>query len=223
VNWVIAAGFFAWSLATATTALIHGFAVLLVIRLVLGIGESVAFPSCSKILARHCAERRRGLANAVIMGGMMLGPALGTFAGGMLMARFGWRPFFLVLGLLSLVWLLPWLKWMPREQTTAEPILRYSPGLLEILRQRSAWSACAGQFCGNYLWYFLATWLPFDLVRERHFTMEGMARLGGSAYLSSSRGRQEDGTGQGAPLSSRRGCQASFLRAQGRTAPLWLS
>ena len=93
VNWVIAAGFFAWSLATATTALIHGFAVLLVVRLVLGIGESVAFPSCSKILARHCAECRRGLANAVIIGGMMLGPALGTFAGGMLMARFGWRPF----------------------------------------------------------------------------------------------------------------------------------
>src|SRR6266571_7732269 len=38
VNWVIAAGFLTWSLATATTALVHGFAVLLVIRLILGIG-----------------------------------------------------------------------------------------------------------------------------------------------------------------------------------------
>jgi MFS family permease len=183
VKWVIAAGFFAWSLATATTALIHGFAVLLVVRLALGIGESVAFPSCSKILAHHCAEHHRGLANAVIMGGMMLGPALGMFAGGMLMVRFGWRPFFLVLGLLSLIWLLPWLKWMPREQTAVEPALRQSPGLLEILRQRSAWGACAGQFCGNYAWYFLATWLPFYLVRERHFSMDRMARIGGSAYL----------------------------------------
>jgi len=94
VNWVIAAGFVTWSLATTTTALVHGFAVLLVIRLILGIGESVAFPSYSKILARHCAECRRGLANALIMAGMMLGPALGTFGGGMLMARFGWRLFF---------------------------------------------------------------------------------------------------------------------------------
>src|SRR6266566_3603767 len=59
VNWVIAAGFLTWSLATATTALVHGFVVLLVIRLILGgIGESVAFPSYSKILARHCAECR---------------------------------------------------------------------------------------------------------------------------------------------------------------------
>ena len=183
VNWVIAAGFLTWSLATATTALVHGFVVLLVIRLILGIGESVAFPSYSKILARHCAECRRGLANALIMAGMMLGPALGTFAGGMLMARFGWRPFFFVLGLVSLVWLLPWLKWMPREQTAAEPVLRQSPGLLEILRQRSAWGACAGQFCGNYVWYFLVTWLPFYLVRERDFSMDRMARIGGSAYL----------------------------------------
>jgi len=183
VNWVIAAGFLTWSLATAATALVHGFVVLLVIRLILGIGESVAFPSYSKILARHCAECRRGLANALIMAGMMLGPALGTFAGGMLMARFGWRPFFFVLGLVSLVWLLPWLKWMPREQTAAEPVLRQSPGLLEILRQRSAWGACAGQFCGNYVWYFLVMWLPFYLVRERGFSMDRMARIGGSAYL----------------------------------------
>jgi MFS transporter, ACS family, D-galactonate transporter len=183
VNWVIAAGFVTWSLATTTTALVHGFAVLLVIRLILGIGESVAFPSYSKILARHCAECRRGLANALIMAGMMLGPALGTFAGGMLMARFGWRPFFFVLGLVSLIWLLPWLKWMPREPTAAEPVLRQNPGLLEILRQRSAWGACAGQFCGNYVWYFLVTWLPFYLVRERDFSMDRMARIGGSAYL----------------------------------------
>jgi MFS family permease len=183
VNWVIAAGFLTWSLATATTAFVHRFAVLLVIRLILGIGESVAFPSCSKILAHHCAECRRGLANAVIMAGMMLGPALGTFAGGMLMARFGWRPFFLVLGLVSLVWLLPWLKWMPRDQTAADPVLRQSPGLLEILRQRSAWGACAGQFCGNYVQYFLLTWLPFFLVRERHLSMDRMAKIGGSAYL----------------------------------------
>jgi len=183
VNWVIAAGFLTWSLATAATALVHGFILLLMIRLILGIGESAAFPSCSKILARHCAERRRGLANALIMTGMMLGPALGTFAGGMLMARFGWRPFFLVLGLVSLVWLLPWLKWMPREQTPTQPVPRHSPGLLEILRQRSAWGACAGQFCGNYVWYFLLTWLPFYLVRERDFSMGRMAKIGGMVYL----------------------------------------
>ncbi len=50
VKWVFAAGFFLWSAATATTGLLHGFAALLIVRVILGLGESVAFPSYSKIL-----------------------------------------------------------------------------------------------------------------------------------------------------------------------------
>jgi ACS family D-galactonate transporter-like MFS transporter len=58
-----------------------------------------------------------------------------------------------------------------------------APNLLEFVGLRSAWGTCLGLFCGNYLSYFLITWLPFYLVRERHFSMEQMARIGGSAYL----------------------------------------
>jgi len=45
VNWVMAIGFFLWSAATGATGLLHGFTALLVVLLVLGIGESVAYPS----------------------------------------------------------------------------------------------------------------------------------------------------------------------------------
>jgi MFS transporter, ACS family, D-galactonate transporter len=31
--------------------------------------------------------------------------------------------------------------------------------------------------------YFLITWLPFYMVRERHFSMDTMAKVGGTAYL----------------------------------------
>ena len=105
VNWVIAVGFFLWSAATAATGLIQGFAALMILRLILGIGESVAYPSYSKILARHFPEHHRGLANALIDAGSKCGPAIGTLLGGVLMARYGWRPFFIVLGVGSLVWL----------------------------------------------------------------------------------------------------------------------
>ena len=113
VKWVIAVGFFIWSTATAVTGVIHGFAALLVVRLILGIGESVAYPSYSKILARHLSEGQRGFANSVIIAGYNCGLALGMFMGGMLMARFGWRSVFILFGLLSFVWLFPWLRWMP--------------------------------------------------------------------------------------------------------------
>ncbi|MGC2111491.1 MAG: MFS transporter [Candidatus Korobacteraceae bacterium] len=183
VNWVMAAGFFLWSAATAATGIVHTFAALFVLRLLLGIGESVAYPSYSKIIALHFPEEHRGLANSVIAAGLALGPGCGILIGGMLMARFGWRPFFIALGLISLLWLLPWVKWMPDARDIPRQDATGLPSLPEFLRLRSAWGTCLGLFCGNYVNYFLITWLPFYLVRERHFTMDKMSRVGATAYL----------------------------------------
>jgi len=183
VNWVFAGGFILWSAATAMTGLAHTFAVLLALRFLLGMSESVAYPSYSKIIALNFAEEHRGLANAAISAGLVLGPGFGMLFGGLLMARFGWRPFFIVLGLASLLWILPWLRWMPKKSYAADSDSKDAPSILEFLRLRSAWGTCVGLFCGNYLSYFLITWLPYYLVRERHFSMDSMAKIGGAAYL----------------------------------------
>jgi ACS family D-galactonate transporter-like MFS transporter len=185
VNWVLATGFLLWSAATAATGLIHTFIALFVLRLTVGIGEAVAFPCYSKIIALNFSEEHRGLANSVISAGLSLGPGFGVLLGGTLMARFGWRPFFIVLGLGSLLWLLPWVKWMPK-QGSAPPVANAgAPSLLEFIAMRSAWGSCAGLFCGNYMNYFLLTWLPFFLVREQHFAMESMAKIAGAGYFLS--------------------------------------
>jgi len=182
VNWVLAVGFFLWSGATAATAMVHTFGALIVLRFFVGTGESVAYPSYSKILVLNFDEERRGLANAAISAGSVLGPGFGMLFGGILVARYGWRPFFLALGLLSLLWLLPWITFMPKGRQPG-PQTAASPSLSEFLRLRSAWGTSLGLFCSNYLNYFLITWLPFYLVRERHFSMENMARIAGTAYL----------------------------------------
>jgi MFS family permease len=183
VNWVLAAGFLIWSSATAATSAAHSFTMLLALRLLLGAGESVAFPSYSKILAKHCPEILRGRANAFISSGVAAGPAFGIFFGAMLMARYGWRPFFVGLGLLSLLWLLPWAMYMPVGPGLAVSSTARAPGILEILEQRSAWGTFFGLFAYNYLSYFLLTWLPSYLVHERHFSMQKMGGIGGAAYL----------------------------------------
>ena len=157
--------------------------MLFALRLVLGIGESVAYPSYSKIIALHFPEQHRGLANSVISAGLALGPGFGMLAGGVLMGRFGWRPFFMVLGLFSLLWLVPWIKWMPDPRNALHLTSMGAPRLSEFLRLRSAWGTCAGLFCSNYVNYFLITWLPFYLVRERQFSMTKMAKVGAAAYL----------------------------------------
>jgi len=63
---VLAIGLAIWSLATAVTGLVSGFAALLALRLLLGVGESAAFPCSSKLLARHLPQHRLGSANGAI-------------------------------------------------------------------------------------------------------------------------------------------------------------
>jgi ACS family D-galactonate transporter-like MFS transporter len=185
VKWVFAAGFFLWSASTAITGLLHGFTALLIIRVILGLGESVTFPSCGKILGSHFTERHRGFANSMLMVGLALGPALGMWLGGNAVGHFGWRPFFLVLGLAGLLWLPPWLAWMPRRPAPPPRSLDQTAGVLDILRQRSAWGTCIGQASINYYLYFLVTWLPFYLVRGRHLSLHDMANAGGMLFVVS--------------------------------------
>lgn len=184
VSWVLAIGFFIWSSATAATGLIHSFAALLVLRLILGVGESVAYPSYAKILARDFSESHRGLGNGAIAAGQTSGPALGTLLGGILMADFGWRPFFIGLGLICLLWLIPWIRWRPRtHKHEPQKTGLHFPDLVKILRQRSWWGASLGHFSGNYVIYFLLTWMPTYLVRERNYSMKSMAWIGSFAFL----------------------------------------
>ena len=183
VEWVLPAGFLLWSLAESGTGLAKGFGGLLVLQLLIGMGESVAYPSYSKIFSEHFVEHQRGFANACIDAGAKCGPALGTLLGGLFIAHFGWRPIFFVLGLGSLIWLPLWFRWMPRTPQVAKQRSSEKVSIVAILNRRNAWATFIGHFCSNCFWYFILTWLPFYLVRERHFSMSKMATIGAGAYI----------------------------------------
>jgi len=179
VGIVLAGGVFLWSLATLLTGILSGFAPLFAARLLLGAGESVAYPAYSRIFATEIPAEHRGKANAMIDAGSKVGPAIGTLLGGLLLAAVGWRMFFVALGVLSLLWLVPWSRagLMTGKSSEARACHTGGPATLEILTKRSAWGAFFGHFCGNYFWYFLLTWLPTYLVRERGFSTTSMVRV----------------------------------------------
>ena len=183
VNVVLAAGFLLWSLATVATGFVSGFAMLLVTRLMLGIGESAAFPSSSKILARHVPECYRGFANGAVVSGTLCGPAVGSLGAGLLMAKYGWRIVFIVIGLFSLAWLPAWRKWMPRGQALTASSEGRAASITAILRQRSFWGAAVGHFSVIYQLYLMLTWLPLYLVRQRHLSMNAMAKTAAVYFL----------------------------------------
>ncbi len=182
VNIVLALGFLLWSAATAATGFVHGFAILFLLRLLLGMGESVAFPGFSKVLSRFVPEHARGVANGIIIAGMRTGPALGFLATGLLMAKYGWRPVFIYVGLISLIWLPLWFLFMPRGPGL--PRIAESPvGTLDIFSQRSFWGVTLGHFAANYYIYFMLTWLPTYLLQVRHLAPTAMPKIGGFYYL----------------------------------------
>jgi MFS family permease len=174
---VFTAGFVLWSVATIATGLLSGFESIFICRLILGAGESLAYPCYSRLFATFIPQDHRGRANALLDAASKMGPALGTALGGVLLLRIGWRMFFMALGAASLVWIIPWLAYAPRTKGTEPQISHKHYSVMSLLRVRSAWGTFFGHFCGNYFWFFLLTWIPSYLVKERGMTIGWMASV----------------------------------------------
>jgi MFS family permease len=191
-GWVLMGGYLLWSLAMACLGLAPSYFALFALQLVLGMGESVAYPCYSRIFAAMPQEHR-GRANAFIDAGTKLGPAAGAFLGGMVLVHYGWRVLFLVFGIGALVWIVPWYFAMPRgeaaesqraiEREQEKSSDGSGPSILKMLRLRCAWGAFIGHFCGNYFYYLVLAWLPTYLVQEEHLSIRAMSRLTAAVFL----------------------------------------
>ena len=184
---VLAGGFALWSVSTFLTGLSAGIVGLVSLRLLMGVGESVFYPSALALLSQRVEDRHRARATAVMQFGAVVGPALGAFVGGLVMLRHGWRAMCIGLGLSSLLWLIPWSSQL-RAAQPATRAARTPPGggvplFADILRQRALWGTMLGNFCSNYAFYFVFTALPLYLVHERGLSLAAMTRFTTAFYL----------------------------------------
>lgn len=181
---VYGAGVALWAASTLLTSFVGGMVSLLCLRVLLGIGESVAFPGSSKMIARHVPQERRGLANAAVGAALAIGPAAGTLAGGLITASHGWRAMFLVFGLLTFLWLIPWTVVVRRLNPPRERRDDDCGSVVKVIRHFSLWAMAVGHFTNNYGFYFLLTWLPLFLVQQRGFSIVQMSYLATLSYVA---------------------------------------
>ena len=181
---LLAAGIALWAVSTMAMGLVGGLALLVVLRLGLGLGESITFPGASKIIARHVEPANRGMAYSVVAAGIALGPVVGTFAGGMLVASVGWRPMFVLFGAVTLLWVLPWLltarglpEFAPQQRETPVPVT-------QVARKFAVWAMGIIHFCATYPLYFILAWLPLYLVQSRGFTIPQMTYLATLGFIA---------------------------------------
>jgi len=180
---VLAAGLVIWSLATLTTGFAASFVALLLLRLLLGLGESVSFPCMSRLLAVGVPTAQLSAANGVVAFGYLIGPAVGTLIGGLLMAEYGWRAVFVLFGALSLLWLLPWRGLVVHEPRAVAGAVEAGPPFRRLLGERAVWGTSLGLFSMNYSYYLILAWLPTYLVSARGFSLATMAAVAAGAYL----------------------------------------
>jgi len=179
---LMAAGILLWAASTLLMGFVGGFLSLLVLRIMLGVGESIAFPGSSKIIARHVPVEQRGVANSALAMGIAFGPAVGTLAGGLIVASWGWRVMFVVFGLATLIWLFPWRQLVSTLAVPADSAAERRVPFALLIRKWPLWSMSIVHCLGNYCFYFLLAWLPLYLVQSRGFTITEMTFLATLGY-----------------------------------------
>jgi ACS family D-galactonate transporter-like MFS transporter len=169
---VLAAGYALWSLSCVVIGLGSSFVNLVICRLGLGIGEGPVFPCAYRLVSTAFTERNRGLASAVYGEGSKVGPAIGAPLAGVLIASYGWHNMFIIVGLASLFWLIPWLMVAPTQAEDVGPSgVRMSIGeFFQLLKSREILGSAVGYFGYLYVFYVYITWLPGYLILERGFS-----------------------------------------------------
>ena len=170
---LMTAGLLLWAAATLLMGFAGGFVSLLVLRMILGVGETIAFPGGSKIISRHVPSERRGIANSALALGIALGPAVGILAGGLILASYGWRAIFIVFGIVTLLWVLPWHFATRDHQRITGPAAPRVP-IRALLDKWSLWAMSISHVASSYVFYFLLGWLPLFLTKSRGLPVREM-------------------------------------------------
>jgi sugar phosphate permease len=97
-----------WALATILTGLAGGLISLFLVRLLLGIGEGATFPTATRAMQYWVSKDRRGWAQGVTHAFARAGNAITPPIVVALMLALTWRGAFVVLGLVSAVWVVAW-------------------------------------------------------------------------------------------------------------------
>jgi MFS family permease len=194
VKYPYAIAFFAWSLVSAATALGGTLAQLIGLRVLLGVAESLVTPASMRWIRFNFPEKQRGLAIGVYMSGTKIGPAIGAPLAAWLIDLYDWRMMFIILGVGSMLWLLPWLFTVRDddrqiEKRAAASSQAAATPFWQIMASPVIWGTIVGTFCYMYFVYFCMTWMPAYFVERRHLSLANMGlytffSFGGMAAVS---------------------------------------
>jgi ACS family sodium-dependent inorganic phosphate cotransporter len=165
---VLGFGVLWWSLFTLLTPLsaMTSFPVLIGARILMGLGEGVAFPATYNLLGRWVPLKERSRAASFNLSAIALGTLFAVSTTPFIVLAFGWPAVFYAFGAAGFVWFLFW--WLLADDQPSKPL---DPAIPEqgttnripwrrIMRKRAVWAVIVAHFCNNWGLYVLLAWLP---------------------------------------------------------------
>ncbi len=172
-----------WSLATlfTPTAAHHSPAALLAVRMLMGLGQGVAFPAIHAAIASGVPAARRSGAIGAVMAAAFAGSALAFGASPAIIAAAGWPAVFYTFSAASGVWLLAAARAAATARRRAGAAGAAAPdggeaatsratqapgppapgtGLPALLRRKEVWAIALTQYCSAFGFFSLLAWLP---------------------------------------------------------------
>ncbi|MBM4761272.1 MFS transporter [Bacillus sp. B15-48] len=200
---VIVLGSIFWSIFVFLTPFGYTLALMMLIRIAMGLGEGISLPAIHSTLASWVAKKESGKATGFVQAGVPFGIAVTMPIATWLILTWSWQSVFYVFAFTAPIWLLFWWKlgrdkpedhptiskeevaYIKAGQGTAGGLSSNEPLLTnkEILSKKSIWLCALSYFCANYLFFLFMTWLPTYFVNGRGIDLTASAFYSMLPYL----------------------------------------
>ncbi|PKH20133.1 MFS transporter [Enterobacterales bacterium CwR94] len=186
-----------WSIFCGMTAIATGFWSMLILRVLFGMAEGPICASANKAINGWFPKKQAATAMGLLSAGSPLGGAVAGPIIGYLALSFGWRPAFMIICMVGIVWMVIWflvaadnplrskrvsqeerelIAEMKQENVNIEEDLNAaSHGLGYYLRQPIILVTAFAFFCYNYILFFFLSWFPAYLVQAHGLDIKAMS------------------------------------------------
>jgi len=190
-----------WGILSALTGIIRDYWLLVADRLLLGVAESLIFPSMLILLTHWFTRAERSRANAILILGNPVTVTWMAAVTGFLIRAVGWQMTFVIEGIPSVLWALVWIlvardhprqvRWLPEESSSrlAEALAREQASLPATTDLRSALRVpgvlllCFQFFCWSFGVYGLVLWIPAMIRSGSARGIEQVGMLSAAPFL----------------------------------------
>ena len=190
-----------WGILSALTGIIRDYWLLVADRLLLGVAESLIFPSMLILLTHWFTRAERSRANAILILGNPVTVTWMAAVTGFLIRAVGWQMTFVIEGIPSVLWALVWIlvardhprqvRWLPEESSSqlAEALAREQASLPAATDLRSALRVpgvlllCFQYFCWSFGVYGLVLWIPAMIRSGSSRGIEQVGMLSAAPFL----------------------------------------